>query len=650
MDWEKPDRRFDGNDVKVTTATDDAPVTVLDLLSELIECGERESERPLILAERNEKFVNGDQASDLDFSGQFVDIRYEGSIPNVHHNLLRNLVLAWTSRLLKDRPTCKAWPSTDEPEDVAASQVATSLIEDFERRHDFDKMLQRILRNACPHGTGAMKIFYDPELDMVEWHPITVFDYYIDPAEDVRDAKWVVFQDYVSMHEAKAIIKRRLKKKKVDENDIAVETYDASGLERKGVPVFEIWHLPDSRIPNGLFASVVGGNVVETSEYPYVFQQDETPAEPLVDPDTGMPVFDKKGQPKMSDAEASGGYAMLPIAIFKVDDKRASPYGETWVTDAVPLQKIINEHESILLKIRRDSAAVKLLGPKSVIDDWNEDNQAIAISDPEKAAMIRWVDPPKVSQILFNERDQYERRLYDIAGLNEVLAGVESTKSGTSAKQIAYLSELDAMKHSGTAKNIESFILRIFQITLELVQRYYQLPRIIRMVGEDEEIQAVSFVGADIQGSDIKLEPRSGIDRFSAQKQANKKEEAVQGLRDPASAMMEGERGTDSTGSEYHMVDMVKQQVQSVLQGQPPQPDPRIDADIAIQVIEDIYFQLRSQNHDPQRLMVVMDLLHAYKQMHQQNQHMAKPQGTRPKGAASYDQQFAKDEQKMRNF
>jgi hypothetical protein len=586
-----------GRDVDLDSENNGEPLTVLTLLEELRGQGERAVDTFAIKAQRNELYVQGKQYLDIDTrSGAIDDLPpLAGNAPQIHHNLLRNLVLTWTQRLTSARPSATAFPATAEAEDMLAADTASKLIEHMENEFQVDEMLFDIVELACSHGIGGIKVFYDPLTEKVVWEPISIFDFYIDPTNRTSDAGWVVFRSFISEERAKVLYDAA----GIKESPPVVE-YTINELEaREGVEAYEIWYRPNSRIPKGLYAKIVGGSVVDQMDYPYMFNDLDRNKEEVA--------------------------AKLPISLFHVNAVRGTCYGDTWMNDAVPLQRQINEIESVLTKLRRDTGGVRLVAPGDVVDAWEDDNHMIRLNDPAKAQMIRWIPPPEVSGLLFEDRDRLEKRLYDIAGLNEMLVGVESAKSGTSAKQIAYLAQLDSMKHAGTARSIEAFLLRVWELTLNLIQRYYTYPRLVSIVGEDGKMLSMDFVGADVNGIDIRLEPRAGAERMHAQKAQNIVERAQQGLEDPASVPERSLTGVELTSEQSNKIEQINDQIEMVMAGQQSQPIEDLDPSLASQIISQTLSVLQRHGEAEEVLAMVQQLKQMYDEkaaslMRQQNE------------------------------
>ncbi|QDP59176.1 MAG: hypothetical protein Unbinned4336contig1001_10 [Prokaryotic dsDNA virus sp.] len=579
-------QRLDGKDADIkTSAIEDGILTVRTLCYELTEKGQRSVTNFAVKAERNELFMRGEQYRDIDrFSARITDFPWDDTVPRITHNLLRNLVLTWCQRILKDRPSVTAYPSSSEPSDLGAAKAAAALIEYFEFENGVDAKLFDILETACADGIGGIKVYYDPVSEEVKWDVVSIFDFYIDNTENAEDANWVVFKRHIDVYEAKALLKP------LGVTDVEASEYKVNDLEsREGVETFEIWYKPDDRIPKGIYALIVDGNVVEQMDYPYVF-------------------------PYLENPESEQTRALLPISLFKVTFIRGTVYGDTWMNDAVPIQRQINEIESVLTKLRRDTGSVKLIAPGTVVDTWDTADSMVKIDDPQKAQIVKWLDPPKINSILFEDRDRLERRLYDIAGLNEVLTGAQSAKAGTSAKQIAYLSELDNMKMAGTARNIEKFIITLFRTTLHLVRNYYVYPRIVRLVGENNAISSMYFMGSDIDGVDVRLEPRAGAERYSAQQAANVIERAEGGLEDPATVMERSRTGLEETSGQTELKGKLIGQADAAMSGQPQQPMPDVNPAYASQVLNEYMGALQTQI-PPEQIAIIFELKQMYDQL-----------------------------------
>jgi hypothetical protein len=554
---------------------------VIELVRELEKSGEDCFKKYKLIAERNELFVSGDQFQDIEPTQYQLADAWKPHLPRVTQNHLRNLLNTWKARLTKDRPSVTAWPTSSNPSAVASAAVSKQLIDYLEKELQIDLLLDEVVKLSGMHSTAGFKIVYNPVSDRIDWNKLSVFDYLIDPTKETFDqADWCLFKTYVNKYDAIA----ELEAAGIDQPP-PVETYRiGDSEEREGVLVLELWHKPTNRIPSGLFCKIIGSHVLDKRPYPYIFQNIEDP----------------NGHKE----------AVLPIVLMKVDFKRGTPYADTWLSDAIPEQRQINETEATLLRIRRETGNIKLVVPnKSVVQQLNENTQYIISPD---STGVMYVNPPVINSLLFADREYHFKRLYDIAGLNEQLVGVDNVKSGTSAKQIAYLSELDGMKHKGTAQSLETMLVRGWKLTLQLIQYYYINERVMRIASDAGGYETVAFRGADIQGITVDLAPRAGLERMAANRAAQVEMDGQAGLAQPAQVLEARKTGQSLGIAEKITRDAVKRDISTMLQGGTVQVDPSIIAPVAADELMNTFNLLISLGTPREQLYMIEQLAQAY--------------------------------------
>jgi hypothetical protein len=591
-------------EVKVGPTSD--PITALQLMDDLYRLGDVARQTYLVKADRNERYIHGYQYEDINrLTGVLQDVPWQDYVPKVTVNLLRNLVLTWTSRILRNRPSVSAYPHNPEVSDALSADAAAQLIEYFEHEVNIDETMFDLVSSACAHGVGGVKLIYDPDTDNVDWDTVTIFDYVMDPKRKPEDQRWIIFEKFITEGEANMLLKEAGLK---DATASTVEYYVGPNETRSGVKVRELWYRPDPRIPEGIYALEVSGYITESMDYPYIFNRLEYPG-------------DGKKE------------SFLPIAFFTVDPVRGTCWGDTWVNDAVPTQRQINEVESTLTKLRRDTAGAKLIAPGNIANAIDTGNQILKIDDPLQAQMVRYMEPPRINNLLFQDRDILQRRLYDLAGLNELMVGAEAAKSGQSAKTIAYLSELDSMKQAGTARSIERFLLEAWKKTLVLVRNYYTEPRILSIVGEDNVLAQTSFIGTDIDGVGLRLEPREGAARYSAQKTQDLVDQAQLGVRDASEARSALEDGVVESAEDQRQNKQMAAVVKAVNQGADPFVDETVDPSFAIDYLTQAIMVKESTGGNETAVTTLKEILAVYEMFRQEmSAQQAQQQAPQPQG------------------
>lgn len=478
------------------------PADILKLVRRLRDKHEPRAERFRHIAMINEKFVNGDQWGATAYHqgkrqrshDQWFDS--EG-VPRIWVNHLRNLEGTWTSLLVKDRQTAKAVAANDDPLATYRADLANQVIDYLMYELDTANKLHKMTSYACQHGTAGMKILYSPDVDSVTWEPCTIFDYIIDPTPDYHDAKWVIFTSHLDEDEAENIYEAKAIRSKP-----RVETYtNAAGEECDGVVQRELWMKPSTEHPGGLYACVLGDEVVEQMDFPYIFSRDgDGPDE-----------------------------AILPLVLMKVRDVRGSAYGATSLTDCIPLQRSYNECVSREVKRMRAGATV-LVAPRELAKHFQLGRDAVlwfAKAQQEAARDIKFIDSAPLDPALVDMRNFFAASMPAVMGINDVTAGTKGRS--LSGRAIENIVELDAQKNADAAKSLEVCVLDAWKLTLDLLRRYYTDARKMKMMHRPIA-DVLMFNSADIQGVDVRLEPSSEIDRLSAVKEQGQAERVQAGL------------------------------------------------------------------------------------------------------------------------
>ena len=444
-------------------------------------------------AELNERFCNGDQFGASFYRNGRLEIERElwGSeenedLPRITVNLIDPLVQTWVSLLVSDRLVSRAEPATDEPIDTYKAMVTQAVIEYWSRRQDTKNKTVDAVRIAAHHGTAGLKIFYDPNDDEVKLSVVSIFDYFRDPTPDYRDARWIVYREHVSVQEARDLYQRYGRQ----DEPATVKYKTIEGEEREGVERLELWQTPCTEYPEGLQATILGGEVLEEMAYPYVFQDD-----------SGASVY------------------VLPHVEMHVRRVRGSPYGRTPVTAAIPLQRRINETHASIAKWLERIRNVHLVVPDDLADTFDPSTDQIiryrAAANQNIAPTIVYTKPPPVPSDLYESLDRYQRLMSDVLGINEAVVGDGKVRSGVALENSR---KLDASKNADARRAYENLILSRDKLAMALIGRYYTEQRKAKITGLPFG-DMVLFSGDDIAGVDVKLEQGSELDHDERSKE-----------------------------------------------------------------------------------------------------------------------------------
>ncbi len=576
---------MDPEDIEIPDAWDDGEEPDQLTVKKLVEdCKKRSYEwslNYLATAQFNERMIVGDQFIRIGEKGaieDFTEDDWPSFVPRSSRNLLRNLALTWSSRILEDRPWVAPYASVPGTPEMA-TQVAKQVLEYCRQTHDFDDQCFRAANLVQPHSCVAWKVVWDPlrgppsrgvpvydesgvptygpdGKEVVEgagepegdvlWDLVSVFDYATDGAEEVEDAKWCYFSKMMDDYDARSILVAA----GMDPKPSMTKYTDVWGVSRDGVEVTELWWRPDARFPKGLYAVVVGDQPVQVIPFPYE-------------------------------------HGEIPLAVWKCGSRRQSPFGSTHVDDAVPIQRVINETVAALQQQARQIGSVKLLAASSIVDAIKHGNQMIPTNDPQAIQAARYLEPPARSQVLTDTLEDNVNALYAIYGLNEILSGAENVKSGTSAKSIAYLNKLDSMKQAGASRSLGKAILRICRQTLKLYQQYVKAPRLAQIAGDQNLLAAQEFQGADLMGVDVKLEAASALASMRGAVAGDAADAIAAGSQDPSLAGIAA-TGMKDTSMQKASRDIVRAEIGAALAGEMQQGDKEVDPALAIAEIQTV--------------------------------------------------------------
>lgn len=558
---------------------------IVGIIENLVKQGEAAVKAYKLVGERNEDWYHGKQITQL-IDVPLDDSRYtapplKNDLPQ---NLLRNLINTWKARILTDRPHVKVWPAFPTPVAEQSAQVANDVLKNLWKDQSADRVLDDVVRMAGLHGVAGLKICYSPDADRVEWHKLTIWDFYVDPrAESFTEAAWVVFRVHLDPFQAKDIFMAN----GIQEDPPVTKESVNNSEEREGTELFEVWHKPCSHIPEGLYCKKIGNHVFDVRPYPYLFRD-------LEDLENGRPT------------------AVLPLVFMKVDYRRGTPYADTWLSDVIGSQRTLNETDAALAEIRRKTAGVQLIVPdEDTAKKIRASKSQIIIG---QLGTIGYAPSPQAAPILFADRDYSIKSAFDRAGLNEQLVGAENFKAGTSAKYVEAIAKQDAMKHRGTMQSLEEMEIAAARLSLQLVQMYYLETRIMRIANDGGGFSVKSFKGADVQGITLDVEAEAGLQLYHANDAASAETDAQAGWIQPQQAIEARDTGSVEPWNASITRTMVQLQAKATLQGATPQVDPSIDAGVAAAELQHLIAELEQQGIPGPQLQALTQLAQLYAQ------------------------------------
>lgn len=519
----------------------------------------------LAKAERNEHYVAGRQ--NYQIHNGIVEERDYDNLPYFTLNYLKNLVRTWATALNKASPNAVAYPSHLQSGDMASANLANTILEHFWSEKNIETILRQTAEKGATHGTGALKVYFDVETNQVEVTPLSVFDYYVDPkAQSLKDAKWVLFHEYQDKYDAQEILDNAGIDAQVQEEEYTL----VDNTTRKGVRRREFWHKPSARFPLGIYASMLGDHVVEAMPYPYLTPKKEnwTQQDWDLHASGALEDFDPFLLPDLASKRRQMYEAYFPLVSFNAGQNLQTYFGSTWVSDCIGAQDTINISYAKKIRLAHITSDVKLMVPKS-IEGFAPGDQIIRYDDSELGHGIQYVHA-NISDVDNNQLiEDLRQKLYEIAGVSELNAGAAEFKASASGRAMQVFAELDNNKNAESARQFQDMILDLSKTILNLAQQWYD-PEVIGQIAAASGVDVSTFVGADLQGVDVRLERGSALDSSRGAQKAIAGEEYSAGLVSPAEYQERTTTGLTTTSIGEAQRGVVIQELNKFLQGQQP--------------------------------------------------------------------------------
>lgn len=417
-------------------------------------------------------------------------------------NKVRPTIRKELSKVTASKPTAYIVPASSEDDDLFAAQAGEQI---WDSIYD-EKKIQRVIRRAefwtVLTGTGFIKNWWDSgkmdaynnmEGDICISHETPYHIGIVDLREEELE-----FQPYVIHTQIKSLdwVKANYSED-IAKNITATSRGDAvldSGFlnligadqPKDSVEVFEAWIKPGqvAQFPEGAVVTVVGGKVVQYWQgWPY---------------DHGLYPFAKLEH--------------IPTGQF---------YGESIVTDLIPLQKEYNRTHGQIIEAKNRMAKPQLLAPRGSI------NPAQITTEPGLVIQYKLGFPPPTPLTLMElpayvreELDRIQADMDEISAQHEVSKG--DVPSGvTAATAISYLQEQDDTMLAATIESLEDGVQKVAKMTLGYVQQYWTAERMVKTTGADGAFDVIQFKGSDLKNNDdIRIEKDSALPTSKAAKQA----------------------------------------------------------------------------------------------------------------------------------
>ncbi|OAS19251.1 hypothetical protein [Paenibacillus oryzisoli] len=427
------------------------------------------------------------------------------------YNKIKPAVLTLQAKLCKNRVQLEVSPDTDDDERIETARGAQKFLKYQWNDDSMDHKSRRLRFHMLVDGFPALKVYVDKtkgddlsidpemiqELDeemdqksipmktgKIVTQVVDQLALKVDPtAEDIEEIKWAMEERPMDVEEIAEIWGKEVE----PDGEIALrQTFDQlSGSEsavkkyKNMAIVYDYWELPCARYPKGLRIVVSGGTELEKStdpgEFPFVF----FPAVPVPGRAISDGIVNDLTTPQKS-------YNIKRTAEARILEEMGNPM---WT---IPLGTLEDEDE-----ISNEIGGIIHYTPNTG-------------SKPER------VQGASVDAGWQNAMERDEADMEDISGAHEISQG-STPKGNNTLGGLQLQVEQDETKLALLVQSYEDGIKKWGEKVLRLVQKHFPEEQQLSIVGENGEVEAFSFSGADLEnGWVVDVVPGSSMPTLKA--------------------------------------------------------------------------------------------------------------------------------------
>lgn len=445
-------------------------------------------------------------------------------------NRIRPIIRKEIAKLTSQKPSASVVPATADDMDLFAAQAAEQIWESMYYTKDIKMIVKEAAFWMLVCGTGYIKTYWDDNVmayaDPNNPDPSQAYQGDICYASEtpfhvlVPDLRQLHLErqpflihsstrtpDWLATHYKKTLdgqpIKPNTKSANEILNDAFLNLVGGSTYDYDSVLLHEMHIKPGGHpmFPDGALITVTGDQVIQFSpHFPYAH---------------GEYCFSKLDH--------------IPSGKF---------YATSAIEDLIPIQREYNRTRSQIVEAKNRMSKPQMSAQMGSID------VSRVTSEPGQFILYKMgFQPPQPIPIqglpayVMNEVQQLQLDFDDISGQHEVGRG--QVPSGvTAATAISFLQEQDDSMLSAEVDSIESGMEKVAKHTLCLASEYWDIPRLVKIVGVDGSWDAAMFKGSDLRGNtDIRIEAGSALPTSKAAKQALITDWMKMGFIDPEKGM-----------------------------------------------------------------------------------------------------------------
>lgn len=410
------------------------------------------------------------------------------------------------AQLSANPPSVVPRPTSNDPEDRRRADAADRLIRYALREYKLQEMVDLANLNTLIYGTGFIKTMWDKdsgdilefdeetgEIEMEGRFSISVPDpwsIYVDPDAACWDDVRFIFEK-VTMPYEEAVFRFPEKKELLEANRFETKNqasnYDktsSSSIDKRHYDVVELYQYWEKGLPTNGYA----GRFCWCTRDGMLI----TPIE--------------KNPERYGDKDSKIKKAVLPFHIFTDIDVPQSVWGKSFIEFGTALQDNLNRLDSVILENIQAHGVARIILPEGAeIQDDSITNSPWDIIKMTGSQPPHFMNPMPLPDGMTMLREQLKLGIDDISGVNESMFGQQSREQSGFSMQ--YATNQGNMIRRRLFNKYVLFVESIYNRYLSIIQKHWDTPRTIKVLGKEKAFETVDIKGADIQGGyDIVVE------------------------------------------------------------------------------------------------------------------------------------------------
>jgi hypothetical protein len=399
------------------------------------------------------------------------------------------------SQMSSNPPSAVIGPTSSDYSDVNAADAADRIVRWAIKQYNMQEVVDQMTLKTLVFGIGWVKIHWDEDsgdiLDFDEstnevitegdiriYSPDTT-DVWVDPeARRLEDIRWIIERKTISLEEAKFLFPDNHEEIDAFKRDQEDRSESLFYLRPKNyslqIPMIDLYEMHEKGLHInggvGRFATFLSNGTL------------------LGEPGKN-PHFNHE----------------LPYHGLTYLDHIGVVYGKSTVEYVARLQEMLSNIDSAMLDSIQAHGMVRMVVYGDIEDEAISDSSWdwIKLSDPN--GRVNFVNPPSLPGDMWNYRAQLYTAIQELFGINDSMMGIQRREQSAVSQQTAI--EAGTMVNRRLFVKYSNIIEKTYRQFLGIVTDKWTTPKVIKVIGKEQEFRAAEVVGADIsKGWDIKVE------------------------------------------------------------------------------------------------------------------------------------------------